>query len=710
MLNLIGLGLLVGVPLWLYFQKLAGKKDTGSVVFGKVDTLNDGTILVRPQNLSDLCDYDKRAKHSVIKPDGEMEILRSKTGVASLEPTTVMTVFKRATEASSNQPALKWEENGVWKQYTWLEYYNQVMTCARAFVALGLKPFQSVNIIGFNSREWFIANMGAIAAGGKAAGIYTTNGTDACKYITEHSEAAIVVVEDKDQLDKYIQIRDQLPLLQAIIMYRGEVPAGVNVSGKVPVYSWEEFMGKADSVPQSKIDQLIAAQRPGHCCTLIYTSGTTGPPKAVMISHDNLTWVARSMMGMLPDFGEGQEHCVSYLPLSHIAAQLADIHLPMSFTAFKPGCATVWFARPDALKGTLGETLKAVRPTLFFGVPRVWEKIEEKMKAIGAKTTGVLKTVSTWAKSQGHDAFVHEQTGEDGEKNMMFAVANGVILNKVKKAMGLDRCRLCLTGAAPITKDTLNYFGSLFVTINELYGMSECTGPQCVSVHGARRIGSCGHIIPSAEMKLEHVKGRDREGEGEICYRGRHVMMGYMKNEAKTRESIDEDGWLHSGDVGRVDEYGLLYITGRIKELIITAGGENVAPVPVEDAIKSNCPGLSNVMMVGDKRKYNVALVTLKTKQLDDGSFSDQLIGEATSVGTATTVSEAKQDKSWETYITNGIAAYNKTAVSNAAKVQKFRILDTDFSVNGGELTATMKLRREIVSQKYASVIDGLYA
>jgi long-chain-fatty-acid--CoA ligase ACSBG len=626
-----------------------------------------------------------------------------------------MEQFYIAVKKHADDVALRVERNGQWVSWTWTAYRRDVELAARALIKLGLKPHESVCIIGFNSPEWFFANMGAIAAGGKAAGIYTTNEPEACHYIAEHSDARVAVVENEAQLDKFLAIRDRLPKLAAIVVNSGAVPDKVragNAAARVKVYDWAEFLALASGTPEKELQRRIEDQRPGHGCTLIYTSGTTGHPKAVMVSHDNLTWTAQSLFQIMPPgFGNKEEHVVSYLPLSHIAAQMVDIHLPIGIAATYSANATVHFARPDALKGTLGDTLKACRPTVFFGVPRVWEKIAEKMKALGASTTGLKKSLVTWAKSCGTAAFLAEQYTGDLQLPWGFPLANRLVLSKVRQALGLDRCSMCLTGAAPISADTLNYFGALYIPIYELYGMSECCGPMTVSAPGTFKVGSCGPAMPGCEIKIDHDPARDQPGQGEIVYRGRHIMLGYMKDEAKSREAIDADGWLHSGDVGRIDKDGFLYITGRIKELIITAGGENIAPVPMEDAIKSKLPGLSNVMMIGDKRKFNVCIVTLRLKQRDDGSFTDELVGESLNIGSpAKTVQEAQKCEIWKKYITAGITAANKTAVSNASRIQKFRIVGTDFSVPGGELTATLKLRRTPTCAKFADVIEAMYA
>lgn len=662
---------------------------------------------------SELSSYGK-GPHWVVKAGDEIQIKGSKEGFASMKPQIVMDVFKTAVAKHGHSEALKVERPlGSWKTWSWQDYYNDTMCCARAMIHFGLERFGSVNILGFNSPEWLIANMAAIAAGGKAAGIYGTNAPDACQYISAHSEGAVVVVENEMQLNKFLAIRDNLPKLKVIVMYDGAVPASANVKGKVPVYSWAEFLdfGRGDNEAklQSIVDERIALTKPGHACTLIYTSGTTGNPKAVMISNDNAVFTAMAGLQDLEPTTEG-EHMVSYLPLSHIAAQMLDIHFPLLSTAVNNINTTVWFARPDALKGTLTITLAAARPTRFFGVPRVWEKIQESMVAAGKGNKGLKLALVKWAKAKGLEG--HAAGGLDGSGKYppFYGLADKLIFSKIKAKLGLDRCKQMLTGAAPISKDTLNFFGALGIAVLELYGMSECTGPQTMSLPGYRKTGSCGKNLAGTELKLFHEEGRDKPGEGEICYRGRHVMMGYMNDPDKTREAIDDEGWLHSGDVGRVDEWGMLYITGRIKELLIGAGGENIAPVPVEDNLKSACPGISNCMMVGDKRKYNNMLITLKTNPKPDGSFTNTLAGAAKDVDPAcSTVEQAMKSAVWKAYLDGGMKTTNAASVSNAAKVQKYTILPTDFSIPGGELGPTLKLKRPVVVAKYGAEIEAFY-
>ncbi|XP_030594325.1 long-chain-fatty-acid--CoA ligase ACSBG2-like isoform X2 [Archocentrus centrarchus] len=621
------------------------------------------------------------------------------SGPGSETPITIHQMFLETVENYGEHPALVSKKDGQWMTLTWRQYYEQCRAAAKSFLKLGLERNHGVGILGFNSREWFISDIGCIFAGGLAAGIYTTNSPEACQYVAANCEANILVVENQKQLDKILQVKDHLPHLKAIVQYKGEPQQ------KVPfLYSWEEFMKLGEDVPNEQLNAVIDSLRANECCTLIYTSGTTGNPKGVMLSHDNITWTARMGCAMLKAKG-GEEVLVSYLPLSHIAAQMVDVYICMSFAG------TTYFAEPDALKGSLINTLKEVHPTCFLGVPRVWEKIEERMKAAGAKVSPVKKRMADWAKSIGLQYSYSVMNGENWVP-WGFMLANNLVFKKVRAALGLDRCRLCCTGAAPITKDTLDYFMSLNIPVKELYGMSESSGPHTVSID-EYRITSCGKEMQGCKTKLVNT---DEDGNGEICFWGRNVFMGYLNMPDKTAEALDEDGWLHTGDLGRHDEQGFLYITGRIKELIITAGGENIPPVPIEDAVKSEVPIISNAMLIGDKRKFLSMLLTLKCVMDDNGEPTDELSPETLEFCQqhgirATKVSEIVANKEPAIYsaIQAGIERVNARSTSNAQKVQKWLILERDFSVTGGELGPTMKLRRPIVVKMYQEKIDEMY-
>jgi len=384
-------------------------------------------------------------------------------------------------------------------------------------------------------------------------------------------------------------------------------------------------------------------------------------------------------------------------------------------SCFAPIYYTTWFARPDAMKGTLKNSLVACRPTAFLGVPRVWEKIREQLLEVGRKNTGLKKKLSDWAKRQAAAVAKERQLGGSGKQTVSYLIARK-LLAKVKDALGLDQCLVCATAAAPMPREVAEYFASLDIDVLDVYGMSESTGATTCSTEATHQFGTVGPPIGPAEIKIDHVEGRDKPSEGEICYRGRHIMMGYMKEPTKTAETIDADGWLHSGDVGLLDADGLLHITGRIKELIITAGGENIAPVPIEEKLKELCPAISNVMMVGDKRKYNVCVITLKTVlNPETGMSTGKLAGDASRVSSATTDEEAIRESkvkgsTWQAYLQGGLDELNtKHSVSNAQKIQKFTVVPGDFSERGGELTATLKLKRSVAADLHKAVIDSMY-
>ncbi|KJE96538.1 hypothetical protein CAOG_06845 [Capsaspora owczarzaki ATCC 30864] len=607
-----------------------------------------------------------------------------------------------SSSSSSSHPATssgrKLPPANAWSFITYKDYYETVRTAAKAFIALGLEPHHGVCILGFNSPEWFIADLGAIFAGGLGCGIYTTNSPDACQFIIEDSRANIVVVENDTQLQKILKVRHRLPLVKAIIQYHDKL----SEPGE-GLYSWNEFLSKSSLTSDETLEERIQAQTATHCCTLIYTSGTTGHPKGVMLSHDNLTWTSAQTSKQVKV--AANEQAVSYLPLSHVAAQMTDIHMPMLHGA------TTWFAQADALKGSLVDTLRVVRPTIFLGVPRVWEKMAEQLQAFGKTTSGFSQRVAGWAKEIGLEGNMRVERGESVPWG--WSLANALVFSNIRQALGLDRCKIALSSAAPISRETLDYFLSINLPLFEIYGMSESTGPHTVSVPGQRKTGFVGVTFDGAETRI-HRPGLD--GSGEICFRGRHIFMGYLGHPEKTAEVVDGDGWLHSGDVGQMFEGGFVQITGRIKELLITAGGENVAPTPIEQRIKQVLPFVSNAMLIGDRRKFISCLLTLRCEFDAEGNALSQLnhtalvaLEQAGVPNTVRTIPEALEHPAFNAALEQGMRLVNELSESHAQHVQKWVVLPMDFTTNGGELGPTLKLRRHVVMQKYQLLIDSMY-
>ncbi|XP_046964587.1 long-chain-fatty-acid--CoA ligase ACSBG2 isoform X2 [Vanessa cardui] len=636
-------------------------------------------------------------------PGGYVKIRMGSRGPAAEPPVSVPGLLNRIVARYPNDTALATKRDGKWHKTTYKQYQERVRTIAKGFLKLGLERFHSVCILGFNSEQWYIADLAAIHAGGYAAGIYTTNSAEACFHCLETSRANICAVQDKKQLDKILSIQSRLKHLKAIVQWEG--PVDTSIPG---VYSWEQVMEMGSKEPDTQLNNILKSISVNECCTLVYTSGTVGQPKAVMLSHDNLTWDAYTISERVGDLRPTYDCLVSFLPLSHVAAQVVDIYTTLT------NAVTVYFAQPDALKGSLVETLKEVRPTRFLAVPRVWEKMHEKIMAVGASSGAMKRYIATWAKDKGTQHHLARINGQDGS-SCGYKMAKSLVFSKVRDNLGLDRCTTFVTAAAPLSPEIKKFFLSLDIPIMDAFGMSEAAGAHTLSIYPKFKLDSSGEILEGTETKFDGSTSIN--GPGEIFMRGRHVFMGYLNDEEKTRATIDDEGWLHSGDVGRLDSNNLLYITGRIKELLITAGGENIAPVLIEQTVQSELLHVGYAVLIGDKRKFLSILLTLKAKvNSNTGDALDELDTETrkwvANLGSkATTISEIVRTKDPLVYkaIEDGIARANKHAISNAQKIQKFAILPADFSLNSGELGPTLKIKRNVVYEKYKDIIEGFY-
>jgi len=640
-----------------------------------------------------------------------------------------------------------------WQTWTLKSYHEDTRKAAKAFIKLGFQQFDTVNVWGFNSPEWFIAAAAGMYAAGKCGGIYPTDTPPTAGYKVVHSGGAIVALETKAHYDKVtaaLNERGDCTRVKAFMSWAYDPPAGemadIKGCGKVPFLSWKATLDLGAAESDTELDARLQATKPGHCAALIYTSGTTGDPKAVMVSHDNVIYVGHTIFKTIgKSCGIGttaeEERILSYLPLSHIAGMAMDFSGQIQISALFPSNTVVFFARPYDLKvGTIKDRLSIAKPTAFLGVPLVWEKMADKIRAIGAASTGMKKTISTWAKGKCLEHARNICLGGDASGGHCLAAR---VMKAVKGAVGLDCCKYALTGAAPIRIDTVEYYGSLGIFINEVYGMSESTGVVTMSTDQAHQWGSCGWQMPGSEVKCFKVDPSDLnkktecpaapslgatedEFMGEICFRGRGIMNGYLsckdmgekhvaEIQKKTAETIDAAGWLHSGDKGLKTAAGMIKITGRYKELIIGEGGENIAPVPIEDSVKGLCDAVAECMMIGDQRKYNVALMTLKAVGANgENPGTDELDAAAKNVNPAVTkISQAMKDPKWIETITAALTATNsnsKIVPNNAFKIQKFCILPSNFSEENGELTPTKKLKRAIVEKKYQKMIDKMYS
>jgi long-chain acyl-CoA synthetase len=572
-----------------------------------------------------------------------------------------------------DEPAYYERVDGAWHPTYWRTYADEVSTAARAMIALGIDPGHVVTILGFNQPSWVIADVAAMAIGAVPAGVYATNSPRECKYILDHSESPLLVIEDEGQWAKIEQIRDELPHLRHVVVMRG----GPEVDDPM-VMSWEEFNAAAEDVSRDQLDARLAALQANQLATLIYTSGTTGPPKGVMLSHDNLMWTASQAIHAT---GIGKDDTsVSYLPLSHIAEQVFTIHGPAS---------TGWAVYYAESIHALADNLREVQPTIFFAVPRVWERFQAGVVAELNKATGARARIAEWAMNVATKTSELRNHGKEptGLLAAQFKAADRLVLSKIKHALGLSRAAILVTSAAPISIEVLRFFASLDIRIQEVYGQSEDCGPSTMNQSDAIRIGSGGRAFPGADVKIAD--------DGEILVKGRNVFIGYYKDPEATAETLS-DGWLHSGDLGEFDDEGFLWITGRKKDIIITAGGKNVAPKPLEGGLKDH-ELISEAVVIGDRRKFLSVVVTL------DEEAAERFMLEHNLDGPAHLNAEIHAE------IQQAIDELNK-GFARVEQLKKFAVLPRQLSIDGGELTPTLKVKRNKVNENFADIIEAMYS
>ena len=581
------------------------------------------------------------------------------------------TIPKRLLQRAAktpNDPAYYVREAGSWKPTNWGTYSDQVTQAGRALIALGLEPGQTVCILGFNRPEWAILDIATMGAGGAPAGIYTTCSPVEVRYIVDHAEAPVILVEDEDQWRKVLVERGNMPKLKHVVTMKG-CPAIADDM----VMSWDEFMSKGDGVEKKAYVDRVDALEPGALATLIYTSGTTGPPKGVMLSNNNLAWTANVAIQITKV--DSTDCSLSYLPLSHIAEQMFTLHLPITTGA------RVYFA--ESIEA-VPENLKEVQPTVFFGVPRIWEKFHAGIAAKLKLATGVKAKLVQWALKVGWEA----NQRPDGPKGLQYQLANKLIFSKLKPAIGMGNARVCVSGAAPIAREVLEFFASLDIVVLEVYGQSEDTGPTTFNTPSRYRYGSVGPAIPGVEVRIAE--------DDEIMVKGPNVFLGYYKDAEATAEALS-DGWLHSGDLGAFDDDGFLSITGRKKDIIITAGGKNITPKNLEGSLK-NHELIDEAVVIGDRRKFLSALVTI-----------DAVAGPAWAAANGEDPKalhkSAKLRASIQAHLDEMNAHY-----ARVEQIKKFTILHRNLTIEDGELTPTLKVKRAKVSDHFADDIEAMYA
>ena len=590
------------------------------------------------------------------------------------------TFFARAA-MHPRKVALRRKRLGLWESIPWEQYAEQARLVAHALMALGIEPGERVGLVGENRPEWLFADMGIQSVGAWTTGIYTTSSPEQVHYILEHAECRLFFVEGEEQLDKALEVRGRLPKLEHIVVLD---PEGLRTFQDAQVLMWSEFLnlGRAHRAahPDAGEDRLSRI-RPDDVAVLIYTSGTTGPPKGAMLTHRNILWTAESLAGALGYRSE--DEVLSYLPLSHIAERLTSVLVPACH-----GYTVNFVENLD----TVLDNLREVAPTILFAVPRIWEKLYSAVDLHMRDVDPVKRLAYRAAAAVGRRAAPYHQKRRPLPWGLgfLYGLSDALLLLPLRRRLGLHRMRWALSGGAPVSPDTLSYFWSIGVTVLQIYGQTEGSGPTTVHRVGDVRPETVGTALPGVEVRLAD--------DGEILFRGGNVFKGYFKDPAATTATIRE-GWLYSGDVGAFDPDGHLRITDRKKDLFITAAGKNIAPQYIENKLKFS-PYINDAVVIGDGQRYLVAMIVIDEENVTKWAQDRRL--------PFTTYTDLSQHEEIRDLIAREVEAVNKT-LSSPEQVKKFTVLPKRLYAEDGEVTPTLKVKRKAVMEKYGDLIRQLY-
>jgi long-chain acyl-CoA synthetase len=582
---------------------------------------------------------------------------------------TIADLLPRAVAKYGAQRAVMFkDDDGQWAARSYSEVGETVRRLALGLIGLGVEKGDKVSILGNTRVEWTYFDFAALTAGATVVPIYQTNSAEECEYVLENSDAKLVIVEDEDQLEKIRQVRDRCPKLEHVIRMTGTGGGAISAT---------ELVERGAALSESDWVERYESVTPDEICTFIYTSGTTGPPKGCVISHGNY----RAMLDMVVAknvLGGDDELTYLFLPLAHSFALL------IQFGSFELGATLAYWER-DPLR--IMANLTEVKPTYFPSVPRIFEKIYTAATAAVEKEGGLRKRIFDWSIATGKRFREAERTGAAGPLlRLRHAIADRLVLAKIRNLFG-GNLRVAVSGAAPINPDILRFFDAAGVLVLEGWGMTETSTAATIATPEDFRFGTIGKPFPGVEVRIAD--------DGEILVRGPNVFQGYYKNDEATRETI-VDGWLHTGDLGEVDADGYLKITGRKKDIIITAGGKNVTPANLEAEIKQH-PMVSQCVVLGDRRPYLVAVLTLDPEEA--AKFAEEHgLDPATLHG----------DDAVRASIQAHLDQVNQR-FARVEQVKKFEILPRDFTQEGGELTPSMKVKRNVVAEKYSDEVDALY-
>jgi long-chain acyl-CoA synthetase len=593
---------------------------------------------------------------------------------------TLPGLFQKVTATRGSKVAMREKDLGIWQEYTWAQYGEHARAAGLGLRALGVQRGDVVSILSENLPEWLFSDMGVQGIGAITNGIYPTDSAKQIEYILRDSHTRAIVVEDEEQLDKVLEVRANCPELVAIVVIDMKGLRDFSDPMVVSFAALEQKGREFDRAHPHLWQAESAAAKPEDIAVLIYTSGTTGAPKGSMISHRNLMYQVQHV-SLFSELTEKDE-LLSFLPLCHIAERKFGMLFSM-----KSGAVLNFVEGLD----TVAQNIREVAPTFFFAVPRLWEKFYSEVTIKISDAPAICRIAYRAALAIGERVADLRLAKKPVPAHLAIAhrAADLLVLRNIKTMLGIRRAKVLGTGAAPIAPALLRWYLALGFEMREIYGQTECTGITTIMPR-EKKLGSVGKPIPGSEVRVSH--------EGELLIRGPHVFMGYLNAPEKTAETV-VDGWLRTGDVGRIDEDGYVYITDRMKDIIITAGGKNITPSEIENLLKFS-PYISDAVVIGDRRKFLSCLVMIdhdnvvKFAQDHNVPFSNY-----------TSLCHTKEVQD---LIGSEIEKVN-SQLARVETIKRFRLIDQLLTADDEELTPTMKLKRKLVSKKYAQLIESMY-
>ncbi len=600
-----------------------------------------------------------------------------------LDGETIPALFWNGVAKRGSQVWLRQKHLGLWRSWTWDQTAEAVREIASGLMSLGFAKGDRASILANTAVEWVFADLAVLSAGGVSNGIYPTDAPAQVQYLCQDSRTTILFVEDDEQLDKALEVRAQLPGLRTIVVFDMEGLRDLNDPGVISLDRLRVLGREYLTHHPNAVEQRVAQCRPDELAILVYTSGTTGKPKGAMHLHQGLVYTVRGYNTLVAQDERDERMC--FLPLCHIAERMGG-----EYFALYTGSKLNFVENPQ----TVPENVREIAPTVFTAVPRVWEKFYSSVM-IALKESGRLQQAAyAWAIGVGGAIADQVLAGQpvSAWRKLQFALAQALVLNNVRKLIGIHRARFLVTGAAPISPDLVHWYLALGVPMLEVWGMTETCGASTGVPASKIKPGSIGPAAAYNEVKLDPVTH-------EILVRGKNVFAGYLNLPEKTAETIGPDGWLHTGDVGMVDGDGYFRITDRMKDIIITAGGKNITPSELENDLKFS-PYITDAVVIGDKRPYLTVIIMIDQENVEKfAQDADVPFGNYASLTRSPEV---------QALIQGELERVNKK-FARVEQLKKFFLLDTQLTAEDEELTSTMKLKRKLVEAKYASQIDAMY-